>query len=102
MKALLKKIPLVISSKLQDQIYFLCSKISRLEWSGVLFYNTFGEFGSDNFKVIAEELYPLDIGTGTYTEYETGDPDFIKFMMDNPHILEMRKGHIHSHNTMSK
>jgi hypothetical protein len=100
MKQLSKVIPLIISSKLQDQIYFLCSKIPNDEWSGVLFYNTEGKFGEEGFKIICEELFPLDIGTSTYTEYETGDPDFIKFMMSNPAILDMKKGHIHSHNRM--
>ena len=89
-----------ISSKLQDQIYFLCSKIPNLEWSGVLFYTTEGNFGEDGFKVTCEEVYPLDIGSSGYTEYDTDDPDFIKYMMANPHILDMRKGHCHSHNTM--
>jgi hypothetical protein len=67
----------------------------------VLFYTTEGNFGEDNFKIICEELFPLDIGSSSYTEYETDDPDFIKFMMSNPAILEMKKGHCHSHNTMT-
>lgn len=92
---------MTISSKLQDQIYFLCSKIPNLEWSGVLFYKCEGTFGEDDFKVHCHELFPLDIGVSTYTEYDTGDPEFIKFMMANPQILEMKKGHIHSHNNMA-
>lgn len=90
-----------ISSKLQDQIYFLCSKVPNLEWSGVLFYTTEGAFGEDSFKITCEEVFPLDIGSSGYTEYETDDPDFIRYMMANPAILDMKKGHIHSHNTMN-
>jgi hypothetical protein len=59
----------------------LCQQISRLEWSGTLFYTVTGEFGDPDFAIRAEELYLLDIGSAAYTEYETGDPDFIQFMM---------------------
>lgn len=79
----------------------LCANIPKLEWSGVLFYTTKGTFGNDDFEITAEEVYPLDIGTPGYTEYETDDPVFIKWMFENPYILEMKKGHIHSHNTMT-
>lgn len=78
----------------------LCAKIDRLEWSGVLFYTTKGVFGEEGFEIVAEEVYPLDIGSSTYTEYEWDDPEFIKWMMQNPHVLEMSKGHCHSHNVM--
>jgi hypothetical protein len=79
----------------------LCQQISRLEWSGTLFYTVTGEFGDPDFAIRAEELYLLDIGSAAYTEYETGDPDFIQFMMQRADLREMRMGHIHSHNTMS-
>lgn len=66
----------------------------------MLFYETEGEFGQENFKVIAQELFPLDIGTQTYTEYQTSDPELIKFLMANTTARGMKKGHIHSHNNM--
>lgn len=71
-----------------------------LEWSGVLFYETEGTFGSDNFKAHAKELFFLDIGSGSYTEYDPTDAELIKYMMENPHVMDMKKGHIHSHHNM--
>ncbi len=99
-KTLQPKIKVHISTKLQDQVRFLCDRISKDEWSGVLFYTTEGgTYGDPEFKIIAQELYLMDIGNGTYTEYKIG-PDVIKHMMDNKELLTMKKGHIHSHNHM--
>lgn len=78
----------------------MCKQVWNDEWSGMLFYETEGEFGHEGFKIIAQELFPLDIGTQTYTEYQTSDPELIKFMMANKSVLSMKKGHIHSHNNM--
>ncbi len=85
---------------MQDQVRFLCQEIASVEWSGVLFYSTEGEFGSENFKCVAEELILMDIGSSAYTEYEFGE-DFVGKMMKNPRLLKMKKGHIHSHNSMA-
>lgn len=79
----------------------LCAKVPNLEWSGVLFFTTTGTFGNEDFAITAQEVYPLDIGSAAYTEYETDDPDFIKWMMEDMTRLEMIQGHCHSHNTMS-
>src|ERR1051326_1947529 len=95
-----KKIPLDIAPKLQNQIFFLCREVPREEWSGTLFYTVDGELGEDNFKITAQELFLQDIGHSTYTEYDPANPDFIKFLMENPDYMTMKQGHIHSHNTM--
>jgi len=101
LKELPSKIPLVIGDKLQKQIYAACCNVNSVEWSGMLFYDTEGEFGEEGFAIVANEFYLLHIGTGGYTEYAAGqDPEFIKFLMANPHIMTMKKGHIHSHNNM--
>lgn len=92
--------PLYLSEKLQAQIQYLCLNVPTVEWSGVLFYKTEGTFGSPEFKCYAEELHLMDIGTATYTEYAFG-PDFVKMLMKNPHLRDMQRGHIHSHNNMS-
>lgn len=85
---------------MQNQISFLCQQCPSLEWSGTLFYTVEGELGEDEFSITTEELYLQDIGTGTYTEYDPGNPDFIKFMMENPRMMTLKQGHIHSHNSM--
>jgi hypothetical protein len=89
-----------MSEKLMSQVRFLCRSIREDEWSGILFYTSTGEFGTESFSVVAEELYLMDIGSSTYTEYDWGDPELIKFMMANPPVRKMQKGHIHSHNKM--
>jgi membrane-associated HD superfamily phosphohydrolase len=66
----------------------------------MLFYTTEGQFGEEDFVVTARGLFLLDIGTATYTEYDPGDPEVIKFLVANPETLAMKKGHIHSHNNM--
>ncbi len=96
-----KKIPLNVSEQLQNQIHFLCSEVDTDEWSGTLFYTVEGDLGEENFKINADYVYLQDIGTSTYTEYDPSNPEYIKFLMDNPQFLEMKQGHIHSHNTMS-
>lgn len=89
----------MISRKLQQQIKYLCHKESSVEWSGALFYTTEGEFGTDSFKCVAEEVYLMDIGSGAYTEYDYG-AEFASFLMKNPRLMTMKRGHIHSHNNM--
>ncbi len=70
-----------------------------VEWSGTLFYTTEGQFGNSEFKIRGEYIYLQDIGTAAYTEYEFGE-DMVNFMMNNPSLLNMERGHIHSHNKM--
>ena len=96
-KTLPGKITLEISPKLQHQIRFHCDKISKVEWSGVLFYTTEGgTYGDADFKVIAQELYLMDIDTPAFTSYKFDGP-FVKMLMENPHLRNMKKGHVHSH-----
>lgn len=99
-KHLPHRIPVKVTEHLQDQITYLCRKISDVEWSGVLFYTTEGEFGTPGFTCIGQGLFLMDIGSSAYTEYSP-DSDLVQFMMKNPKYLDMNKGHIHSHNSMS-
>lgn len=95
----MKKIKVEISPELQYQCSFMCAKEPDREWSGVLFYSTKGTFGGDDFEICTEFFYLMDIGTSTFTGYDY-DPDLIQYMMSNPRTLELKKGHIHSHNKM--
>jgi proteasome lid subunit RPN8/RPN11 len=93
-------IKLIISPSLQAQVLYLCSRINRDEWSGILLYDIVeGEIGEPGCVIKAEELYFQDIGNSVYTEYEY-NTEFVQFMIDNPQYLDMKKGHIHSHNNM--
>lgn len=42
----------------------------------------------------------MDIGTSAFTQYEY-DGNIVKYLMDNKHLLKLKKGHIHSHNSMT-
>lgn len=86
--------------KVFHQIQYLCQQISKVEWSGILFYKTEGSIQDPTtFKIILEDILPLHKGTVSYTEY-TFDERVVEYMMENEHLEECRIGHIHSHNTM--
>ena len=53
----------------------------------------------DKIVLTVQDIYPMDKGSKTYTEYEP-DEDFIGYRMSNPQSLKWKMGHIHSHNTM--
>jgi hypothetical protein len=96
-----EKIPLTIPLSFVQKVQYLCNKISTLEWSGVLFYTTKGDFERpETFSIEVVDILPLDKGTGAFTSYQT-DIRFINHLMDNPEKMELKIGHIHSHNTMA-
>ena len=93
-------IPVVIPARILDQIQYLCYKISKVEWSGILFYSFEGSIVEpDTFKITIEDILPMDKGSSAYTEYEL-DGRYIDYLMDNPEAMDWKIGHIHSHNTM--
>lgn len=71
-----------------------------MEWSGILFCSTKGEFGKKNFEITAEYVFPMNKGTQAYTEFETTS-DYIDFMMEHPESMQWQRHLIHSHNNMS-
>lgn len=93
-------IPVEVTSAMLNKIKYLCRTINREEWSGVLFYSTEGSIKDlETFKIILEDVYPMDKGTGASTYYEL-DELLIGYRMDHPETLMMQIGHIHSHNVM--
>jgi len=80
-----------------------CSKISQIEWSGVLFYKINKGSASDlskPFEIELVDIYLMDIGTSGYTEYEA-DENVVLYMMDKGYEFgEVFIGHIHSHHNM--
>lgn len=81
----------------KEQVKYLCSKISSVEWSGVLFYTSKGFF--PNLEIELQEIFLMDKGSSTYTEYNY-DQEIVEYQMNNPHLLNYKIGHIHSHNNM--
>ena len=83
-----------------DKIKYLCKAISKVEWSGVLFYDIQGSIQDpENFKVILKDILPMNKGSQAYTEYDL-DNRYVDYLMDNPEAMDWKVGHIHSHNTM--
>lgn len=87
-----------------NQINFLHQKIGGTEWSGILLYShrEGGIEDADNMVVVAEEIYPMDIGSPGYTEY-INDVDSILDLVDNYERYEsgeLKIGHIHTHHSM--
>lgn len=70
------------------------------EWSGVLFYNYSGNFEDGSLEIHCVDIYPMDIGNATYTEFNMS-PDVISYMAQKPELLDCKMGLIHSHNNMS-
>ena len=86
--------------KILHQIKWLCKEISRVEWSGVLFYSMEGSITDpENLVFTLEHILPMHKGTSGYTEYELGEA-VIEYMMENEESENWKMGHIHSHNTM--
>lgn len=74
--------------------------IADVEWSGILFYDTEGTFGEDDFKAVAKFVLPMNKGSKAYTEFETGDT-VVSFLMDNPDYMMCKQGLVHSHGTLA-
>ena len=101
---------LVISDLLMKQIQDMCLKTPfRKEWSGPLFYKEMEGSMSDpaNFVISGEFLYPMDIGSGVYTEYEllprpgVNKSSFVKWAMQHVIGKGLQLGHVHSHHEMA-
>lgn len=92
-----------------DKVKFLCKSIPKDEWSGILFYRPVGSIKDvENFKIILEDILPLDKGNATYTEYDNLEEMLNYFEEPGNEALDLGYqdgsisiGHIHSHNTMA-
>jgi hypothetical protein len=92
---------LIISKELQAEIMYLHSKISDVEWSGVLLFKVIsgGIDDIENLVIKAHHVFPQDVGTSGYTEYKF-DEDTIDMYDEIPGAEDMKIGHIHSHHNM--
>ena len=98
LRGLKNSIKLIFSQKVINQVQLFCKEVPSLEWSGPIFY-TCEEISNDTV-ITLHEIFLMDIGSPGYTEYDYSS-EVIGFKMENPHILDMREGNIHSHNNMS-
>lgn len=93
------KYKLTVTKSLEDKIRYLCAMFNDREYSGALFYKVEGSFNDNSLNVVCVDFCLCDIGTSTYTEFET-KPEVISYMCDND-LLDCYIGLLHSHNRMS-
>jgi proteasome lid subunit RPN8/RPN11 len=91
---------MIIPKDVESKIRYTCSKISNIEWSGILFYTYEGNFEDESLIIRCVDIFIMDIGTTGYTEFEM-NPDVISYMTENPELLSCKTGLIHSHHEMS-
>lgn len=86
----------------QDKVKFLCDKINKVEWSGILFYDIIKAedlFKPKDIVLKAKDIYLMDKGTSGSTSYEF--TDFMDCFDKQPELERKKIGHIHSHNSMN-
>lgn len=93
-----QKITVNCTKKFNEQVSYLCEKISNVEWSGILFYSVVGIF--PDITINLECVFPMHKGTSGATEYVFNE-EVVNFMMENPETMDYKIGHIHSHNNMA-
>lgn len=90
---------LIVKKSLEDKIRYLCATFPNNEYSGALFYKVSGSVTNKDLVVECVDFCLCDIGTSTYTEFET-KPEVVTYMCDNG-LLDCYIGLLHSHNKMS-
>lgn len=100
-----EKITLILSDKLMTQINFLHKNVVNTEWSGILLYKVLsGDIENPESLVLqADYLFPMDIGSSTYTEFDYDDAYIemhqkIEIIKDGERIYKI--GTIHTHHNM--
>lgn len=92
------KYKLTVTKSLEDKIRYLCAMFNDREYSGALFYKVEGSFNDNSLNIVCVDFCLCDIGTSTYTEFET-KPEVISYMCNND-LLDCYIGLLHSHNRM--
>lgn len=105
---LLNKPTLIITKRLQENIAYAHERAGSREWSGELITSERGKITDlDNWTIIAEDMFLVDIGSGAFTGYEVDKggfkaADIIELYEAFPGLEEgtHKNHHIHTHHTM--
>lgn len=95
----MKNLELRVNSILLEKIYVLCRSIPEVEWSGHLIYTM--ETVEDTTIFHPYDIILADIGTTGHTEYEPDGMEMIDYMTKQENFINLKLGHIHSHNKMN-
>lgn len=90
---------LVVPEKVEEKIRYLIRKFPHTEWSGILFYTHQGTFEDNNLVITCEDIYPMDLGNATYTEFSMSE-DVTAYMAENIELFDCNIALVHSHHTM--
>jgi hypothetical protein len=95
---------LIVTKELQSKIHYLHKEVGRIEWCGIFTYiKEEGHISKPETVVIkAVDVYAMDIGSHSYTEFDSDDPKDMCNMMDRmPSFLDHKYGLIHTHHEMT-
>lgn len=92
---------LIVPEKVEEKIRYLIRKYPHTEWSGVLFYSHTGTFEKNDLVITCEDIYPMDLGSGTFTEFKMTS-DVAHYMSQNIELFDCEIGNLHSHHSMGK
>lgn len=84
---------------MEEKIRYLIRKFPSTEWSGVLFYSHTGKFEDDSLEIHCEDIYPMDLGTGTFTDFKM-DESVVGYIAENIDLFDCDMGLVHSHHLL--
>ncbi len=88
-----------LSATAWEKIQYLCTYISKVEWSGCMFYAIDGDLSKpETIRIEVVDIIPLDKGTTGFTEYSF-DSRVLSYLMEKDYF-HLKIGHIHSHHSM--
>lgn len=64
-----------------------------------MFYSHTGNFEKDDLEIHCEDIYPMDLGSGTFTDFKM-DASVVAYIADNIDLFGCEMGLVHSHHTM--
>jgi len=90
-----------IPADVKAKIAWLCNKINKVEWSGILIYDIEGDItDAKKCSVHLKDIVPMDKGTSSYTTYKLDPKIIMDHYMKRPDHEDFLIGHIHSHHDM--
>ena len=95
---------IIISEEFLKKVEYICSKISTIEWSGVLLYKIEGTMDDvKNLIIYPIDILLMDIGSSAHTSFDYDPVVISEAYLENPEWIdnEYRRGLIHSHVNMS-
>ena len=90
---------LYVPRKVEEKIRYLIRKFPHTEWSGVLFIKHQGSFEEENLEIYCEDLYPMDLGTGGWTEFKMTE-DVTAYIANNIELFDCDLALCHSHHSL--